>query len=104
MDRGLFVDQSAGRETTLRDLINIYLKAVTANRPSEDSRGAEAARLKRFLREEPALCTYAAVNLRPEHFEGYRCEFSSDKRGNICASRAWGFLLGHMSGMVLAWS
>lgn len=72
MDRGLFIDQSAGRETTLHDLIEIYLKEVTANRQSEHSRIAEAARLKRFLRDEPALCSYAAVNLKPEHFEDYR--------------------------------
>ena len=72
MDRGLFVDQSAGRETTLRDLIEIYLREVTALRPSEHSRVSETTRLKRFLREESALCSYAAVNLRPEHFEDYR--------------------------------
>jgi integrase len=72
MDRGLFVDQSLGRETTLRDLIEIYLTDVTAKRPSEHSRIAESARLKRFLREERALCSYAAVNLKPEHFEDLR--------------------------------
>jgi len=72
MDRGLFVDQSLGRETTLRDLIETYLKDVTANRPSELSRVAESARLKRFLREERALCSFAAFNLKPEHFEDYR--------------------------------
>jgi hypothetical protein len=33
---------------------------------------AEAARLKRFLHDERALCSYAAVNLKPEHFEDYR--------------------------------
>jgi len=72
MDRGLFVDQSLRRETTLRDLIELYLTDVTAHRPSEHSRVSEATRLKRLLREGPALCAYAAVNLRPEHFEDYR--------------------------------
>ena len=72
MDRGLFVDQSAGRETTLGDLIELYLKDVTAHRPSELARIAEAARLNRFLHDERALSSYAAVNLKPEHFEDYR--------------------------------
>ena len=72
MDRGLFVDQSAGRETTLGDLVEIYLTAVTAHRPSANAQVAETARLKRFQRDERALCSYAAVNLKPEHFEDYR--------------------------------
>lgn len=72
MDRGPFVDQSAGRATTLGDLITLYLREVTGKRPSEDSRIAEASRHRRFLREERKLCDYAATNLRPEHFEDYR--------------------------------
>ncbi|MFZ1989800.1 MAG: site-specific integrase [Alphaproteobacteria bacterium] len=72
MDRGLFVDQSAGRETTLGDLIELYLTGVTAHRPSANAQEAETARLKRFQRDERALCSYAAVNLKPEHFEDYR--------------------------------
>jgi integrase len=72
MDRGLFVDQSAGRETTLGDLIELYLTGVTAHRPSANAQAAETARLRRFQREEQALCSYAAVNLKPEHFEDYR--------------------------------
>ena len=72
MDRGLFVDQSAGRETTLGDLIELYLTGVTAHRPSANAQVAETARLRRFQREERALCSYAAVNLKPEHFEDYR--------------------------------
>ena len=72
MDRGLFVDQSAGRETTLRDLVELYMTDVSAHRLSANSRVAEADRLKRLLRDEPALCSYAAVNLKPEHFEDYR--------------------------------
>jgi integrase len=72
MDRGLFVDQTEGRQTTLRDLIEIYLVHVTAHRPSLHSRVGEALRLKRFLRDERALCSHAVVNLSPEHFEDYR--------------------------------
>ncbi|GAB5470397.1 MAG: site-specific integrase [Rhodospirillales bacterium] len=72
MDRGLFVDQSAGRQTTLGDLITLYISEVTEKRPSEASRIAEACRLRRFLREERRLCSFAATNLRPEHFEDYR--------------------------------
>ena len=41
MDRALFVDQSLGRQTTFRDLVELYLKDVTANRPSELSRVSE---------------------------------------------------------------
>ena len=66
MDRGLFVDQSAGRETTLDDLVELYLTGVTAHRPSAHAQVAETARLRRFQREERALCSYAAVNLKPE--------------------------------------
>lgn len=72
MDRGLFVDQSDGRETSLADLITLYLREVTANRPGADSRCAETNRLKRFLREERALCAHAVIYLTPEHFEDYR--------------------------------
>jgi hypothetical protein len=52
MDRGLFVDQSGGRRTTLADLIELYLREVTANRPGADSRIAESNRLKRWLRPD----------------------------------------------------
>ena len=72
MDQGLFLDQSEARETTLGDLLALYLEHVTANRPSENSRVAEVCKLKRFMREEPALCSYAVANLKPEHFEDYR--------------------------------
>ena len=72
MDRGVFVDRTAGCKTSFGDLIELYLRNVTANRPGEESRVAEASRLKRFLREERTLCSYAVINLRPEHFEAYR--------------------------------
>lgn len=84
MDRGAFVDQEASRQTALGDLIRVYLKEVTDNRPSEASRIAERSRLERFLRDEPALCAYAVANLRPEHFEAYRDRRLSENvsRGN----------------------
>lgn len=72
MDRGQFVDQTAGLQTTLGDLIRMYLKDVTDSRPGEESRLAERARLGRFLRDETELCAYAVANLKPEHFEAYR--------------------------------
>lgn len=72
MDRSQFVDQSAAQQVTLGDLIRLYKKEVTAQRPGEDSRIAESLRLDRFLREETALCAYAIAHLAPEHFEDYR--------------------------------
>ena len=72
MDKGQFIDQAPAREVTLGDLVSLYKKEVTAQRPSEDSRIAEKARLDRFLRDEAALCSYAVANLKPEHFEDYR--------------------------------
>ena len=65
MDRGLFVDQSVGRETTLADLIELCFKNVTANRPGEASHIGEARSWKRFLRVERELCAYTVVYLRP---------------------------------------
>lgn len=72
MDRGVFVDQSASRSTTLAELIELYLKDVTDQRPGADSRIAERSRLERFLRTEKDLCAHAVANLQPEHFEAYR--------------------------------
>lgn len=72
MDRGLFVDQTGARETTLADLIRAYIEGVTNNRHSENARVSERLRLKRFVRTESELCSYYIINLRPEHFEAYR--------------------------------
>jgi len=72
MDQGRFIDTSGARNTTLADLINLYINNVTEKRPSETSRVAERLRLKKFLREERQLCSYAAFNLSPDHFESYR--------------------------------
>ena len=82
MDQGLFVDQTAGRQTTLGDLIALYLEHVTANRPAEYSRINEASKLKRFIREEPELCAYAVANLTPDHFEEYRDRRKKDRLKN----------------------
>ena len=72
MDRGVFVDRSAGERTTFGETIKTYIKAVTEKRPGEASRAAEKSRLERFMRDEPKLCAYAVAHLRPEHFEEYR--------------------------------
>jgi integrase len=72
MDRGIFVDRSAGERTSFGETIKVYIKEVTAKRPGEASRVAEKARLERFMRDEPKLCAYAVAHLRPEHFEEYR--------------------------------
>lgn len=72
MDRGIFVDRSAGERTTFGEIIKSYIKEVTEKRPGEASRAAEKSRLERFMRDEPKLCAYAVAHLRPEHFEDYR--------------------------------
>ena len=82
IDRGIFVNRSAGERTTLRETIERYIKEVTAKRPGEASRIAETSRLERFMRDEPKLCAYAVAHLRPEHFEDYR-----DRRLNQFVSR-----------------
>lgn len=79
---GQFVDRSAGQRTTLKNLIETYLKDVTDKRPGEQSRVAERSRLERFMREEPALCAYAAANLKPDHFEEYRDRRLSQQMAN----------------------
>ncbi len=72
MDQGIHIDHSIANSITLGDLIKLYLKNVTANRPTKNSRVSETLRLERFLKCEPDLCAYALINLRPEHFEAYR--------------------------------
>jgi integrase len=72
MDRGVFVDRSAGERTPFVEIIKTYIKEVTEKRPGEASRASEKSRLERFMREEPKLCAYAVAHLRPEHFEDYR--------------------------------
>ena len=72
MTAGHFVDRSAGQRTTLKALIELYLKEVTDKRPGEASRATERARLERFIRAETELCAHAVANLTPEQFEDYR--------------------------------
>jgi len=72
MTAGHFVDRSAGQRTTLKALIELYLKEVTDKRPGEASRATERARLERFMRAETDLCAHAVANLTPEQFEDYR--------------------------------
>lgn len=72
MASGHFVDRTPSQRTTLRDLIETYLREVTDRRPGETSRYAERKRLERFMREEKELCAHAVANLSPEQFEVYR--------------------------------
>jgi len=72
MDQGVFVDQTAARQTTLADLIKIYMENVTEKRVNRESCISETLRLKKFLRVEARLCSHAIINLQPEHFEEYR--------------------------------
>ena len=72
MAAGHFVDRTPAQQTTLEDLIKLYLKDVTDKRPGEQSRSTERNRLERFMREEKELCAHAVANLTPEQFEDYR--------------------------------
>lgn len=54
--------------TTLRDLIERYLREVT---PTKDSEYTEAARLKKVLREQ-SFCDLALADLTPKIFADYR--------------------------------
>ncbi|HVJ44519.1 MAG TPA: site-specific integrase [Dongiaceae bacterium] len=82
MDRGAFALRVMDERTTLGDLLVRYEMDVTAKRPGPGSKATEKARIRRFLREEPGLCAYAAINLTAELFEDYR-----DRRLNQFASR-----------------
>lgn len=54
--------------TTLRELLERYLREVT---PTKDSEYTEAARLKKVLREQ-AFCDLALADLTPKVFADYR--------------------------------
>jgi integrase len=56
------------KRTTLRDLIERYLREVT---PTKDSEYTEAARLKKVLREH-AFCDLPLADLTPKVFADYR--------------------------------
>lgn len=82
MDRGAFAPRAMDERTTFGDLLLRYKEDVTAKRPGAEARESEKSRIDRFLREEPDLCAYAAINLTPELFEDYR-----DRRQNQFATR-----------------
>lgn len=69
---GRLVDRRAAERITLGRAIEVYLEKVTAKRPSKDSRVAEEARLRRFLREEAYLCGHALAHITPEMMEAWR--------------------------------
>jgi len=56
MDNGNFVDQSNAKNTTLSDLMILYLNEITALRRRKHSRQVERYIINRILREEKALC------------------------------------------------
>lgn len=72
MIRSVHVDRTPAQRETFADLIEQYIKDVTLNRPGEASRISEEKRLRRFLREEKELCSYAIAHLTYEHFEQWR--------------------------------
>jgi integrase len=69
MVRGVYVDRSKAERSTLGQVIEDYVAYVA---PTHKGGDAEVLRLKRFLREETALCAYAMANLETHHFEDYR--------------------------------
>jgi len=69
---GRLVDRRPAERTTLAVTIDAYIDQVTAKRPSEASRIAEEARLRRFLREEAHLCGHALAHVTPEMMEAWR--------------------------------
>ena len=82
MSSGHFVDRSVGHHTSLKQLVELYLKEVTDKRPGDQSRKAERSRLERFLRTEKPLCAHAVTNLTPEQFEEYRDKRLAPTAGN----------------------
>ena len=70
MDRGLFVDQTTGRETPLGELIDLYLKNVTANRPGEASRSGETCIRSLLVRVNPAQLDAALRTWHEAHGGG----------------------------------
>lgn len=60
------------RETTLGDVIDLYLAEVTTKRPAETLRTAEEARLRRFARVERFLCDHAVAHITPKQIEEWR--------------------------------
>lgn len=71
-ETGRLVDFRPARETTLGEVIELYLNEVTAKRPAEASRKAEEARLRRFARVEKFLCEHAVAHITPKQIEEWR--------------------------------
>ncbi len=71
-ETGRLVDFRPARETTLGDVIELYIAEVTAKRPAETSRTAEEARLRRFARVETFLCDHAVAHITPKQIEEWR--------------------------------
>lgn len=76
---GRLVDRRQAERTTLAQAIEGYIEQVTAKRPSENSRIAEESRLRRFLREEGHLCSYALAHITPEMMEAWRDRRATEK-------------------------
>ncbi|WP_224705110.1 tyrosine-type recombinase/integrase [Devosia aquimaris] len=72
MATGRLVNRRAAERTTFAAAIEAYIEKVTSKRPSEESRVAEEARLRRFLREEGHLCGHALAHVTPEMMEAWR--------------------------------
>ncbi|MBC7951626.1 MAG: hypothetical protein H7Z12_07390 [Rhodospirillaceae bacterium] len=68
MIRGVHVDRSKAERTTLNQVIESYIQRVA---PTHKGGEAEILRLRRFLREEPSLCSYSLANLKTHHFEDF---------------------------------
>ncbi len=74
IDNGIFADLSAAKKTTYADLMDIYLKEVTANRPTKHAIDVERTIINRIRREHRYLCALTVDKLTPEHFEVYHDE------------------------------
>lgn len=68
MIRGVHVDRTKAERTTLGQVIEDYIQRVA---PTHKGGEAEILRLKRFIREEPALSAYSLANLQTHHFEDF---------------------------------
>lgn len=72
MDRGIFMDQSLAKTTTLDDLIVRYLIEVTSKKRSLNSIEVDTTTLNRIRRDEQELCSYTLDKLKPSHIEDFR--------------------------------
>lgn len=68
---GKLVDRREAERVTLAQAIERYITEVTRQRPKESSIAPEEARLRRFMRNEPAICGHALAYLSPEMFNAW---------------------------------